>query len=544
LLENTGELFDSNYVYDRFEELSNSDRILFLSISGILLWALSRLFHSRNLKTGVAHVINRVHHHQGRLPFKNALFQFFGGALALIGGFSVGREGPAIHLGAWCSSAIGQYLKLPINGTRTLVACGASAAIAASFNTPLAGAMFAMEVIVMEYTVISGIPVILAAVIGAIASQSIYGNTIAFDVTAVKISGLSELALVAVMGFVCGTVSAFYNKLTLAFSYFESLALPLRILIAIFIMFAFSLVIPEVMGLGYDTINTVLLGQLSFGFLVALTIAKVVASGACLGLGLPGGLVGPTLFIGVSLGGAFGAFGSEYMELTTPASFFAIIGMVAVMGAVLQAPLAALITLLELTLNPYLLMPGMLAVVIACVTTKSVFGYKSMPVVILERNGITFAENPLDLALQKVAVTQAMQTSFVFLPSVASIQQVKNALMTNPLWVIILDKGQAPRRLMPAANLARYIDNLVASEPKRTQPKEEQDTNIELTEISAERLDLSSISYRESLFEASQNLNRKGVSALYVMDERHSSVEQSIIGVLTSENLRHYYRIN
>ena len=158
--------FESDFCVVYFEKLPFADRVLFLSTAGILLWGISRLFNARHLDTGVAHVINRLHHHQGRLPFKNTLYQFVGSVISLVGGFSVGREGPAVHLGAWCSSAISQWMKLPNNCTRTLIGCGTAAAISASFNTPLAGAIFAMEVIMMEYTVISAVPVILAAVIG------------------------------------------------------------------------------------------------------------------------------------------------------------------------------------------------------------------------------------------------------------------------------------------------------------------------------------------------------------------------------------------
>lgn len=562
LIEESGEFFSRIYVYDQFESLPVEDRVLFLFTAGFLLWGLSRLFNARHLSTGIAHVINRVHHHQGRLPFKNALFQFWGGIIALVGGFSVGREGPAVQLGAWCSSIVSQWVKLPYNGARTLIGCGAAAAIAASFNTPLAGAIFAMEVIMMEYTVLSAVPVILSAVIGAIAAQTIYGNTIAFDIPPLKIGGLWELFLVVIMGLACGTIAAIYNSLTLWFTRFNHIILPIRILACIFIMLVFSLITPQVMGLGYDTVNAVLLDELSLSLILLLVFTKLVATGACLGLGLPGGLIGPTLFIGVLIGSAFGIVGRDIFGSDTPAAFFAVMGMVAVLGSVLNAPLAALVTLLELTLNPHILMPGMLAVVLAGITTKSVFGYKSLALELLDKQGFTFDENPINIALHKVVVTKIMRKSFVLLSSNSTYQKMKNALIDNPIWILVIDETSQPQALMPAADLARYIESNQVSDSSSVNTRNENILSeqelsesealkmeapgdaqiIDLANIPGERLDIKVISSRATLLEATELLNKKGIGALCVTEKNLKKVDR-ILGVLTSENLRHFYRL-
>ncbi|MFV2090866.1 MAG: chloride channel protein, partial [Pseudomonadales bacterium] len=136
---------------ESFEALGYARRFLLPIIgAGILAVTLSRLA-TADRHVGVVHVMERLSRHQGHLPVKNALVQFFGGILALVSGQSGGREGPAIHLGAASSSLLGQAFNLPNNSVRTLVACGAAAAIAGSFNTPIAGVIFAMEVVMMEY---------------------------------------------------------------------------------------------------------------------------------------------------------------------------------------------------------------------------------------------------------------------------------------------------------------------------------------------------------------------------------------------------------
>ncbi len=147
-------------------------------------------------------MFKRLHNHQGRLPLFNLGLQFFAGAIALLSGQSVGREGPAVHLGAGTASQLGQWLKLPNNSLRTLVGCGVAAAISASFNTPMAGVVFAMEVILMEYSIAGFVPVILASVTGAAVAQATFGNAPAFSVAPLQMSSLSELPLIIFCGLI------------------------------------------------------------------------------------------------------------------------------------------------------------------------------------------------------------------------------------------------------------------------------------------------------------------------------------------------------
>ena len=129
-------------------------------------------------ETGIVHVISCMHSHYSVLPLRNALVQFIGGAFALATGQSGGREGPGVHLGGAANSLLGQWLDLPNNSLRVLIACGTAGGIAAAFQTPLAGVIFAMEVIVAEYTVVGFIPVILAAVSASAVSHFFSGSSI------------------------------------------------------------------------------------------------------------------------------------------------------------------------------------------------------------------------------------------------------------------------------------------------------------------------------------------------------------------------------
>ena len=187
---------------ESFETLAHFERLALPVVGAALLGVMLTRLSPDERRVGVVHVMERLSRHQGYLPTRNALVQFFGGILALISGQSGGREGPAIHLGAASSSLLGQAFELPNNAMRTLVACGTAAAIAGSFNTPIAGVIFAMEVVMMEYTIGSFIPVIISAVVSTLLMHYFIGNEPAFFVAPLHLQSLMEIPYIALAGIV------------------------------------------------------------------------------------------------------------------------------------------------------------------------------------------------------------------------------------------------------------------------------------------------------------------------------------------------------
>ena len=192
------------------------------AVLGLLFLAVPRTMH----RVGVTHIIERLDYHQGRLPWGNAAVQFVGGAVALICGHSVGREGPSIHLGAASSNVPAQWLRLPNNALRVVGTCGAAAGIAATFSMPLAGVAFAMEVLMMESTVAAFAPVILATVSATTLTRFAFGEDLAFSVPPLDMGSLAELPLILMMGMALGAVAAAFIRLLRLF-YQHGLALPL-----------------------------------------------------------------------------------------------------------------------------------------------------------------------------------------------------------------------------------------------------------------------------------------------------------------------------
>jgi chloride channel protein, CIC family len=341
---------------------------LLLPVGGAVV--LAAWFHRLAPETrqvGVVHVLDRMMYHGGRLPLRNAVVQFLGGVLAIVSGQSVDREGPGVHLGAAAGSLLGQHLGYSDATLPPLVACGTAASIAVAFNTPLAGVVFALEVVVMEYAVASITPVILSSVIGAVIGRAFYGPEPSFSIPTLGTYSMATLAFVIPLGIGTGLIGALFTSVVEGVSRFTfSWSVLGRFLLSGLLTGICAQWAPEIMGIGYDTLQRILMGHVGLALLVAIVPAKLVATATAVGAGLPGGLIGGTLVLGAAWGGTMAHAGAQlFPEALLPVPLLTMVGMAAMMAAVLNAPLAALTALLELTDDPHVILPGMLAVVTA-----------------------------------------------------------------------------------------------------------------------------------------------------------------------------------
>ena len=394
------------------ESFENLDPVwyFFLPIIGGLLIGLWLMFFTPDeRKTGATHVMDRMAYHQGRMPFKNTLAQLIGGALGILTGQSGGREGPAVHLGSAVSSQIGSFFHLPNNSVRLMVGCGTAGAIAASFNTPMAGVIFAMEVVMLEYSIMGFTPVIIAAVTATLLHNYLYGAEMAFMAPEISMASMSEMPLILVYGVILGAMAALFTKTLTSMQNFSAHPVLARMLIAGTFTGTLAYFVPQVMGMGTDSILMAIEGQYALGLLIALALAKLFATAISVGLGMPIGVIGPTLLMGACAGSALGHMSSYVLDgPTSDAGFYAMLGMGAMMSAVLQAPLAALIALMELTRNPSIILPGMATIVIANISCSYVFKQDSVFVEVLRKQGLNYQANPITQALNHQGVTSLM----------------------------------------------------------------------------------------------------------------------------------------
>lgn len=514
--------------FEDFEGLGFAHWFLLPMAGGIVLAVLLSLIKAEFTRVGVVHVLERLARHQGHLTWQNALVQFVGGVIALASGLSGGREGPAIHLGAAGSSLLGQKLQLPNNSIRILVGCGAAAAISATFNTPLAGVIFSMEVIIMEYTIAGFLPVILAAVTAALINQIVYGSAAAFAVPPVTMDSFYDLPFVVLEGIVIGVLAASFVRLIQMIHQHAPRALAIRMLLAGAVTGALGLLVPQVLGQGYDTVNKALTGELALTLLLVACAFKMLASATTVALGVPVGVIGPTIFIGATAGGVLGYAGSLiFPEAASSPAFYVMLGMGAMMGAALQAPLAALIAIIELTQDPGIILPAMLAIVVANVTARQLFGLKSVFITQMEMLGLEFRSNPLSMALNRASVASIMNRNFNRVTPTLDRAGATQCLSDKPVWLLVRDERRAPF-IMRAEDLATFLSKSEAEV-------------IDLKEIPATRKEVGAILLQATLSEALDTMNSKGVDALYV-NRISAPMIDSVVGIVTRENIENYYQ--
>lgn len=533
-----------------FEGLSPLMRLLLCVAGGLIIGLILHWLKPRNRTVGIVHVIERLDYHQGYLPLKNAVAQFFTAAISLVSGHSVGREGPSVHLGATSGSVLGRLLHIPNNGIRILVGCGVAAAIAAAFNTPLAGVIFAMEVVIMEYTVIGFTPVVVAAVSATALTRITFGDVTAISVPELNIGSLYELPVVALMGALIGCLSACFIQLTLfTNSLFSKQVIWLRTALAGVITGLIAIKLPEIMGTGYDTVGQLLLAELGLGLILLLVLAKTVATATAIGLGVPAGLIGPTLFIGATAGAAIGLSASGVSPTISNATFYAVLGMGAMMAATLQAPLAALIYLLELTANQAIILPGMVAVISASLVTRVLFGKSSIYRHLMLNRGLDYRNSPLSIALRRIGVASVMERNIIQQPRHISVKQAEDILKQEPRWVMLShDIEQHKTSLLPATDIARYLNDHEARAQQQVTNEADNNSNgnndaqIDLMRIPAKRADTAAITIVATLQEAHETMQREQCEVLYITGA-HGATKQRIYGVITREHIESSYRL-
>ncbi len=518
---------------ENYELLDWQLRLLYPVAGSILLGIVFLLVVRGPIRLGVIHVMERLAYHEGHLPLKHGLLQFFGGAIAIISGHSVGREGPSIHIGAAVASLTGQKLHLPNNSIRTLVACGSAAAIAASFNTPLAGVIFAMEVVMMEYTITGFTPVILAAVSATTLNRMIFDSLPTFIVPELSLHTFWELAVIVVMGFAIGGLATlFIRVLNWITRKGQALSLAPRIVVGGVAMGGCAVIAPQVMGIGYDTVNAALFGDIVLSTLVLVLFVKLLATAICVGMSIPAGLIGPTLFMGALAGSAVGQLLHLFSGDLSHPGLYAMLGMGAMMGATLQAPLAALLALLELTGNVDIIFPGMLAVVSANIAAKEFFGQESVYLRQMSSIGLDYHHDPLSQSLRRRAVGSIMDPSFCLLSPLVNRSQAEKLLSEEqPQWLII--NREEGKLLMPAADLARELEKESLKE----------DEEIDLLEIPSKRMELASVRQQSTLQQAFRILNDTDAEALYVIRPLGAAADR-IYGVVTPQHIEKSYQLS
>lgn len=524
LLETVLHQYSGNGI-DNYENLPIWLRFILPIIGSLLLIALFSRLAPNNRQVGIAHLLERMAYHQGNLPVLNIFIQFLTACIALLTGHSVGKEGPAVHMGAACGSQIGQNLGLPNNTLRILAGCGTAAGISAMFNTPLAGVLFAMEVVLLEYTVIGFMPIIVAAATSALVVKSILGQELVLTAANLSIQSLYEIPYIVFLGCMIGLLAVtfiYLMKITIYWTNNINLTYSTKFLLAGFITGVCAIAYPQIMGDGFDTIVAVFQHEINIHILLGILIVKSILTPIILGLGIPAGLIGPTLFIGAVAGSLLGIIGAYFIDVeVSHYGFYALLGMASMMGAVINAPMAALVAILELTGNPNIIFPAMISIVISNLIARYLFKMPSVFVMIMKLRDMDYRYKPLTQILSSSAVQSLMTTNFIGCNTSISKQVIQEILTSKPEWILL---NTTEKKLLISPGDLRVLPD-------------DESQQVDMLSIPALRLDTSDISCRSTLQQALDQMVTDNVNALCIID-----IHKQVSGLLTRDQIEQFYR--
>jgi CIC family chloride channel protein len=369
-------------------------------------------FFAREAKGhGVPEVMEAVALKGGVIRKRVVFVKILASAISISTGGSVGREGPIVQIGSAIGSALGQVLKVSQDRMRTLVGCGAAAGIAATFNAPIAGAMFALEVVLGEFGLATFSPIVISSVVATAVSRAFLGDMPAFIVPAYELVSVWEFPMYLVLGIFCAMVGvAFTRGLYRVEDLFDDFKFPeyLKAIIGGMILGAGGLFFPQVLGVGYGAIDLALMQKLAWWLLLVLIVVKILATSITIGSGGSGGIFAPSLFMGAMAGGFFGTVAHQlFPTVTASAGAYSIVGMGAVVSATTHGPLAAILILFEMTGNYKIILPLMLSCIVANLFAGQLMK-ESIYTLKLARRGIDIREGKEVNVLKSMFVKDVM----------------------------------------------------------------------------------------------------------------------------------------
>jgi CIC family chloride channel protein len=409
--------------------------VLIPALGGLIAGPIIAFFAKEAKGHGVPEVMQAIALRGGRIRPRVVIAKIIASAFCIGSGGSAGREGPIVQVGAALGSTIGQWLGLSEARLRNLVACGAAAGIAATFNAPIAGVVFAMEIILGELHIGDLGNVIISAITASTVSRVFLGDYPAFAIPNYNIKTHWEILLYVLLGVLAALVAVGFIRLLYGSEdLFDRWRIPEAIKPAIggLLLGVSALVypvvlqlprgfpananLPEILGAGFTTIENALQGNLPFGLLLALVFLKPLATSFTLGSGNSGGVFAPSLFLGAALGGAFGTVVEHFAPgATAGPGAFAVVGMAAVFAGAARAPFTAILIVFEMTNDYRMIVPLMAGVIVSLILAERLH-HESIYTLKLARRGIRL-KHGLDLdVMETVRVEEIMVQKPVTVP--------------------------------------------------------------------------------------------------------------------------------
>ncbi len=493
-------------------------------VGGLLYGPLVDRFASEARGHGVPEVMLAVARRGGRIRPVVALVKSLASALCIGSGGSVGREGPIVQVGSALGSTVGQIVRAPEARMRLLVACGAAGGISATFNAPIAGVFFALEVILRDFETRSFSAVVVASVTADVIGRAAFGSEAFLELPQVGVGAVAGYPLYLVLGLLAAVVGVAFIRVLYGMEdradrlwRFSESWRPAAggVLLGLLL-----LAVPQMYGVGYEVLEGAIDGRYTLLFLLALLASKVLATSLTLSIGGSGGVFAPSLFMGAMLGSAFGlAVNALVPGLAGPAAAYGLIGMGAVFAAAARAPMTAILIIFELTGDYRIMLPLMLAVVIATAVANRL-SPDSIYTLKLARRGIDLLRRRPAGPMEAITVAEAMRP---LPPPVGAAAPLAEA-------VELLSSGDEPALPVIDAD-GEFLGVLLDDELEQALGDEEE------PDAGALARHLPTLTPGESLAEATATLVRTDSAGLAVLDENG----ERVVGWLSHRDILRVY---
>jgi CIC family chloride channel protein len=520
-----------------FFDWAGDYKILFLplipALGGLLVGPIVHFVAQEAKGHGVPEVMAAVAMRDGRIRGRVATAKAIASAICIGSGGSAGREGPIVQIGSAIGSAMGQMFRVSGNHMRILVGCGAAGGISAVFNAPIAGVLFAVEIILGDFGIRTLTPVVLSSVAASVTARTVMGNRSVFEVAPYQLVSPWEIPLYLALGALAGLVAILFTR-TLYFTEdrFESFKIPgyLKPALGGLALGCVALISREIMADGYSGITSALSGGLDLPLVAMLIFLKIAATSFTLGSGNSGGIFAPALFIGAMLGQAFGAvMNILFPEVTAPAGAYALVGMAAMVSGATHATITAILIIFEMTSDYRIILPLMAASVMATLVAHRLSPL-SIYTLKLSRKGINIKQGREVNIMSSLKVAEVMEEDIETVsPDLPLKQIVEKFDETNVDIILVTEKDgsliglitfQDIRNVLMGRSLEVLADVVIASDM--------------LTPVDAGL----SLTPEQSLNDAMQKMGKNDAHSMPVVA---SSQSMRLVGVLTRRKLMNAY---
>jgi CIC family chloride channel protein len=536
--------------YDWFPRLTSgwgtAYVVIIPAIGGLIVGPLIYFFAREAKGHGVPEVMEAVALRGGRIRPVVAIVKSLASAISIGSGGSVGREGPIVQIGSALGSTLGQKMGLSDDRIRNLVACGAAGGIAATFNAPIAGVVFALEIILGEFSVKYFSSVVVSAVTASVIGRVVFGDVPAFLIPVeYGIHSLWEFAFYPLLGVLAAGVGAFFVRFLYwaedLFAKWKAIPEWVQPAVGGGLLGIMALVyprltgvtwthVPQVYNVGYDVIEAALANQLTLKVVLVLLVLKMLATSLTIGSGGSGGVFAPGLFMGAMFGAAFEmSLKLVFPNLLAPAGAYALLGMGAFFAATAHAPLTAVLILFELTGDYRIMLPLMLTVVIATLVAQKLLKGESIYSLKLTRRGVRLQRGRDIDVMQGVLVSEVMSRDINTVAKDIMLKELSTIFnRSHDNGLAVLDDHGKLWGMVTISDLEQAINK---GTPLST---------TTVAEISTRHANLLKAYPDENIGEALNRMSRRGYGRLPVVSRED---EQHLIGLIQRRDIIEAYRL-